>query len=449
MSALNRLLFTKIDNSPLLLFRIFFGILVACECYGAIITGWVRRTLVEPQFTFNFIGFDWLQLFQGSGMYTYFFVMGTLGVGIALGYKYRFCILSFTVMWAGAYLMQKTSYNNHYYLLILISGIMCLFPAETDYSLDAKYNPKIKRSWMYSYIKWIIVFQLIIVYTYASVAKIYGDWLDFSIIRILMLDKANYPIIGALLQEPWIHKIIGAFGILFDLLVVPALLWKPTRKLAFIASIFFHLFNSIVFQIGIFPYLSLAFTIFFFEPETIRRIFFKRRKLFDTDEVMIPSYRKPLLTLMSVYFLIQLVLPIRHHFIKDDVLWTEEGHRLSWRMMLRSRIGKGQFKVVNQTSEETTMIKLGDYLSKKQRTRIMGYPDFIWQFAQYLKREYAQKGEVVSVYLTNSKASINGKPYRAFIDPQVDLANETWDHFRHHDWIMPSEKQKVISKTAP
>ena len=213
MKTLNRFLFAKIDNSPLLVFRIFFGILVACECYGAIITGWVRRTLVEPRFTFNFIGFDWLQVFQGSGLYVYFFMMGTLGLGIAFGYKYRFSIISFTLLWTGVYLMQKTSYNNHYYLLILISGIMCFFPANSNYSLDAKQNPSLRKDWVYGYVNWIVILQLFIVYTFASVAKIYGDWLDFSIVRVLMLDKANYYVIGELLQQPWIHKIIGTFGI--------------------------------------------------------------------------------------------------------------------------------------------------------------------------------------------------------------------------------------------
>ena len=74
----------------------FFGALVALECYGAIVTGWVGHTLVEPQFTFSFIGFEWLQPLPGYGMYFYFFVMGTLGVCIALGYKYRFSIILFT-----------------------------------------------------------------------------------------------------------------------------------------------------------------------------------------------------------------------------------------------------------------------------------------------------------------------------------------------------------------
>ncbi len=438
MNALRRLLFTKIDNSPLLIFRIFFGILVSLECYGAILTGWVRDTLINPNFTFNFIGFEWLQPLPGYGMYIYFFVMGTLGVGIALGYKYRFSIISFTLLWTGVYLMQKSSYNNHYYLLILISAIMCLFPANAGYSSDAKKNPSIRTEHMFGYVKWVIVLQLFIVYTYASVAKLYGDWLDFGIIKILMSNKAEYYIIGDILQQPWIHKIIGVCGILFDLLIVPALLWKPTRKFAFFASIFFHLFNSIVFQIGIFPYLSLAFIVFFFEPETIRNIFFKKKTLYTKNKIAIPSFKNTALLLGSIYFIIQLVLPIRHYFIKDNVLWTEEGHRMSWRMMLRSRTGTIKFNVVNEETKASSFVNLDDYLSKKQKKRIAAYPDFIWQFAQHLKKKYAEKGETVSVYAVNSKVSINGKPYRAFIDPKVNLANETWKHFEHHEWILPS-----------
>ena len=184
---LNRFLFTKIDNSPLIIFRIFFGILVALECYGAILTGWVRRTMIEPQFTFNFIGFDWLQPLPGNGMYFYFFSMGALGCFIALGYKYRFSIISFTVLWTGVYLMQKTSYNNHYYLLVLISGLMCFFPAHRSHSMDVRQNPKLKSDSMFGWVKWAVILQLLIVYVYASIAKLYEDWLDFRIIKILML----------------------------------------------------------------------------------------------------------------------------------------------------------------------------------------------------------------------------------------------------------------------
>lgn len=104
---LSQFLFRKIDNAQLVVFRVFYGLLVSAECYGAIATGWVRRTLVEPKFTFSFIGFEWLQPLPGSGMYIYFAVMGTLGLLIALGLKYRLSALTFAVLWSGVYLMQK------------------------------------------------------------------------------------------------------------------------------------------------------------------------------------------------------------------------------------------------------------------------------------------------------------------------------------------------------
>ena len=433
-------LFRKIDNAQLVVFRIFYGLLVAAECYGAIATGWVRRTMVEPKFTFSFIGFEWLQPLPGNGMYIYFAVMGTLGLLIALGYKYRFSALGFAIMWTGVYLMQKTSYNNHYYLLMLLAYIMAIFPANRDASLDAKLNPGLRSQTMYNWIRWTIILQLFIVYTYASVAKLYGDWLDFSIVELLMESKKHYYLIGDLLQEKWVHQIVGIFGIVFDLLIVPALLWKPTRKIAFVFSIVFHLFNSIVFQIGIFPYLSLAFTVFFFEPQTIRNLFLKTKKFIPDTKIVVPKSKNIILSVLGIYFLIQLLLPLRHHLFPDDVLWTEEGHRLSWRMMLRSRAGRITYKVVNTQSKDTTIINLNEYLTHKQERRVECYPDFIWQFAQHLKKDYAQKGEDIQVFVDN-KVKINQGPYKIFIDPKVDLASVPWNHFSHNDWILPSTKE--------
>jgi uncharacterized membrane protein YphA (DoxX/SURF4 family) len=436
----DQFLFKKIDNAQLVVFRIFYGLLVSAECYGAIATGWVRRTLVEPRFTFSFIGFEWLQPLPGNGMYIYFAVMGTLGLLIALGYKYRFSALAFAILWSGVYLMQKSSYNNHYYLLMLLAYIMAFLPANRDASLDAKLNPGLRSQTMYNGVRWVIILQLFIVYTYASVAKLYADWLDFSMIDVLMTSKKDYYIIGELLQQKWVHKIIAIFGISFDLLIVPALLWKPTRKIGFLLSIFFHLFNSIVFQIGIFPYLSLAFTVFFFEPQTIRNIFLKTKTFAPEAKIIIPKTKNMILSVLGIYFLVQIALPLRHHFFKDDVLWTEEGHRLSWRMMLRSRGGRITYKVVNPKTKDTIKIDLDKYLTKKQRRRVTCYPDFIWQFAQHLKKEYAKKGESIQVFVDN-KVRVNQGSYKQFIDPKVDLANVPWKHFAHNDWILPSPKE--------
>jgi len=438
---ISKLLFSRIDNSPLIIFRIFFGILISLESFGAILTGWVKRTLVDPDFTFSFIGFEWLQPLPGSGMYFYFILMGLLGVSVALGYRYRLSMIAFTLLWTGAYLMQKTAYNNHYYLLVLLSAIMCFMPANRAYSLDVRRKPSIRKGSMFALVKWVVVAQLLIVYTYAAIAKLYTDWLDFSIIAQLMESRADYFLIGGLLQDPLVHKAIGIFGILFDFSVVPLLLYRPTRKWAFAASVFFHLFNSLVFQIGIFPYLSLAFTVFFYEPETIRRIFFKKKPVPGPGTVSRPRHAPILLVGLGIYFVVQLVLPIRHHFIQGDVLWTEEGHRMSWRMMLRSRSGHLKFRVVDKETGATEWIRLGEWLSDKQARKVQGYPDFIWQFAQRLKNHYREKGQDIAVYVSGM-ARVNRRHLAPLIDPETDVASVPWDPFRHHEWILPSPYSK-------
>ena len=143
----------------------------------------------------------------------------------------------------------------------------------------------------------------------------------------------------------------------------------------------------------------------------------------------------------SVYFTLQLLLPLRHYAIADNVLWTEEGHRLSWRMMLRSRSGKGVFTVVDKNTQEKFPINPDDYLTKSQKRKVYTYPDFTWQFAQHLEREFEKEGKQVSVYLKNSRISINGKPYVPFINDKTDLAAEKWNPWKHHDWILPSNLQ--------
>lgn len=435
---MHKFLFKHIDNSGLIVFRIIFGLLCFLESVGAVFTGWVKRTLIDPEFTFSFIGFEWLQPLPGNWMYAYYIIMGIFGLLIMVGYKYRFSMLMFAIMWTATYLMQKSSYNNHYYLLVILSFLMVLMPANRYASLDVKLNPKLKRISMPAWCKWVFVIQLFILYTYATIAKLYPDWLDTTFIRILMKGKADYPIIGNFLQHQEVHYFLAYGGILFDGLIIPALLFKPTRKFAFFVSIFFHLFNSVVLQIGIFPYLALAFSLFFFEPKLIRNIFLKKKEFYNANKVIVPKYSNVFISVFVIYFIIHIALPLRHHYFEDDVLWTEEGHRLSWRMMLRAKSGTASYKVIDEATNKQIPIKLNDYLTKKQQRGASTKPDIIWQFAQHLKEDFAKKGKTVKVYV-RAYVRVNGKRSKPLIDPKVDLAKEEWHHFKHHNWILHSK----------
>ena len=247
-------------------------------------------------------------------------------------------------------------------------------------------------------------------------------------------------LIGDLLQQKWLHYILAYGGILFDGLIIPLLLFKKTRKWAFIISVFFHLFNSVVFQIGIFPYLSLAFSLFFFEPKIIQKLFLKKKPFYIDDVVVISNYRISLIALFSIFFLIQIAFPLRHHFIKDNVLWTEEGHRLSWRMMLRTKSGKAVFRIKNKETNTSYIVNLDDYLTAKQKQIVSTKPDAIWQFSQYLKNQFKENGQDISVYV-KCRVSVNGKLYKPLINSEVDLANVSWNYFKHNDWILPSKEE--------
>lgn len=118
-----------VDNSPLIIFRIFFGLLLFLETSGAIVTGWVKENLILPKILFPFIGFEWLKPLPGSGMYCYYDLMAVLGFFVLIGFWYRVSLGLFTLLWWATYLMQKTSYNNHYYLIILLCFLMLLVPA--------------------------------------------------------------------------------------------------------------------------------------------------------------------------------------------------------------------------------------------------------------------------------------------------------------------------------
>ena len=435
---MDKLLFKHIDNTGLVLWRVVFGFLIAVEGFGAIATGWVKRTLIDPEFTFNFIGFEFLQPLPGNGMYFYFALMGIFGVCVMLGYRYRFTMAAYAIMWTSVYLMQKTSYNNHYYLMMLLCWVMVFLPANRWFSLDARRNPSLKSLSMPQWVKIGVISLIGIVYTYASVAKIYPDWLNATVPAYFMSGKKHFWLIGEFLQQDWVHWCSAYFGIFFDLLIVPLLLWRKTRVAAFWISVFFHLFNSAVFHIGIFPYMSIAFAFFFFSSETLQRWFLRKRAvLYKKGEVLVPGYKPILVAGASIFFLVQIGLPLRHWFFKDDVLWTEEGHRLSWRMMLRSKKGLLTVWVEDKATGKRERYDYGDMRSPKQTRNVRAKPDLLWQLAQRIKEREAQKGRDVAVFM-DVKVSINGGEFHRLIDFKTDLTAEEWSHFSHHDWILPS-----------
>ena len=436
-------LFRPVDNSPLIVFRIIFGLLLTAEAWGAIMTGWVRRAFIDPQYNFPFIDFSWLHPLPGDGMYYYYAIMGAAGVMITLGLYYRASMSIYAIMWAGVYLMQKTNYNNHYYLMMVLCFLMVLMPAHRYASLDVKRKPALKSLSCPQWCLSLFAYQMAVVYVFASLAKMYPGWLRCEPIEIWFAAKSDYWLVGPLLAKHWFQVMVAYLGVAFDLIIGPGLLWKKTRKYAFIAAVFFHLFNSAIFQVGVFPYMGIAISIFFFDPDLIKRIFLKRKPVFKdtTQSTYSPRYKQFISGAFIIYFAFQIMLPLRHWFFPGEVHWTEEGHRLSWRMMLRVKSGSVFFIVVDPKTKEEWKVHPIKYLTRKQSAKIATHPDMCWQFVQILKDDYAQQGYPDVQIFAHGKAKLNQGEYHPLYNPEIDLARVEWKRFSHSEWLLPFKSE--------
>lgn len=428
-------LFKSVDIAPLAIFRILMGLLMSAEGFGAIITGWVRENYVDPEFTINFIGFDFLQIIVGPQAYVLYALLGVFGLGIAFGYRYRLSIICYTIIWAAVYFGQKTSYNNHYYLLLLVCFLFILVPAERFASMDVK-SGRVKKSEVTPY--WTIFsfkFLLLIVYVYASIAKLYPDWLDGTVVELFLSSRKDWPILSSVYDKAWFIYLVAYGGIIFDMFVIPALWYKPTRIYAFIISIFFHIFNSVVFHIGIFPYMMLISSVLFFDSAFIRKLFFRNTVVISDHKPLQYLSEKTVKRILIPFFALMILLPLRPFYFPGSSKWTEEGHRLSWHMMLRAKYGEISYVVKRKDNGATERIDPKDRMWIKHVRKLATRPDMAWQYAQRLKKEYNDQGIDVEIY-AHCSASLNGRKMVTLIDRDVDLAAVKWKAFSHNEWIL-------------
>ena len=454
-------LFRKVYYSPLVSFRVIFGLLIVAECWGAIYTGWVQSNFVDPKISFSFIGFEWSNVFLGAKMIYFYIAMGILGWFIAFGFAYRFSTIVFALLWSLTYFMQKTSYNNHYYLFMLVSWMMTVIPAHQFFSVDSLMFPKIKRLTCRNWVPTLFIIQLLIVYTFAAFHKIYPDWFNGVFLQMkfheygeLLTFKYNLAGLGKVVSSLEFAQVFAWTGFFFDLLIIPAMMFKKTRSLAIKCAIFFHIFNSAVFGIGIFPFFALAMMIFFYDPVKIQEMVFPKKSFMmdRSDEDNLLTTRRVMFSyLLCFYVLWQVYLPVRHLFIPGNVFWTEEGHRLSWRMMLRNKAGEIEVFVAKPDPKnkgkflKREKIKLDDYLTYKQISKLAISPDMMWQFARFVKHDYAEKGIKDVKVFVDAKVSVNGSEYYQFTNPNYNLGVTTWSYFGHQKWIENQPKELHLS----
>jgi len=445
LRRLTTYLFRPIDIAWLVVFRIGAGSLLALEQAGSLALGYSRE-YTDPRFHFSYLFTQWLPAPSPAGMIGLHLLAIVGGLGVAAGWRYRWSAAALWLAYTWLFLVEQTRYINHFYLYCLVAGWLFFIPAHRAASADVRAGRVPYSATVPAWTRLVLLFQLSVVYLYAGLAKLNTDWLTDSPMVLWLEAKSTRPIIGPLLAQPWLPPLMSYAGLAFDLLVVPALLWRRTRPWAFGAATFFHLTNVVIFGLGTFPWFSLMMTAaVFFAPSWPRHLGLRRVREWFAQRVPVTAVALPdlaprrptrtwvLATILGCYALLQVLLPLRHFLYPGSVHWTEEGHHFAWHMMLRTKSGGLSYRV-RYPDGRVEVVQPSTYLTPRQCRKLLGQPDAILQFAHFLAGEYAQRGiRPVAVY-ADSWVQLNHRPARPLVRPDVDLAAQP-RQLGHYAWI--------------
>ena len=432
-------------TAPLAVFRFFFGLLMFVSTIRFWSYGWIESIYVAPKFYFSYYGFEFVKPL-GEWTYLLFFICALSSLAICLGYKYRLAAITFFLSFTYIELIDKTPYLNHYYFVSLVSFLLLFLPANASFSIDAYLNPRK----YYSHVpKWTIdclKLMLFIVYFYAGLAKLNSDWLVEALpLKIWLRNKYDAPFIGSYLKYEWIHYFFSWFGMLYDVFIAFFLMYKPTRKLAYVTVVVFHLMTHMLFPIGMFPYIMIVSTLIFFEASFHEKLIKKIKRLFKLKNIK-KSFHKVFvyskirgritMVILLLFFTIQLLLPWRYIMYPGELFWTEEGYRFSWRVMLVEKIGYTVFTIVDPEKGKRFEIRNNDFLTSFQIKQMSTQPDFILQYAHMLRDHYINEGIKTPEVYVKSYVTLNGRLSKPFIDTKINLSNEK-ESFASKKWILP------------
>lgn len=455
-----------VPSASLAFFRICFGMMMFFSALRFLAKGWVDELYIKPEYFFPYYGFSWVKVLPGEWMYVPFVALAIFSLMIALGMFYRVVTPLYFLIFTYTELLDKSNYLNHYYFISLLSFLMIFLPLHRHWSLDVYFKITTKVQ-MPTWVLKVLRLQVGLVYFFAGVAKLKSDWfLEAMPLKFWLPANSDYPLLGPLFLLPWVPIVASWFGAIFDLTIPLWLSLKKTRVVGYAMVVFFHVFTGTLFQIGMFPWIMMVSALVFFEPDwpvkfwnTLRRVIkraplksassdpqagsvvvdspSKKQRNFFYVRALFSSISRPLQWVLALFFLVQILLPLRHHLYPGHVLWTEEGYRFSWNVMLMEKNGTLEFVVVDPDTSQRWVVPPSDYLKPYQVKQASTQPDMILQLAHHVADDFRSKGHPrVEVYV-KAMTSLNGRLPQALIDPYVNLAQETLS-LKPKKWIQPS-----------
>ena len=406
-------------------FRVMFGLLLAVVPVRMVANEWVGPLFLDPTFRFAYAGFEWVPRPSEPVLYGLLATQCVAGLLLAVGWQTRLAAVSYFLAFTWVELIDQATYLNHYYLVSLMTGLLVILPAHGRWP-----GPQ-------SIPRWVVVWlraQVATVYFFAGVAKLGSDWLvRGEPLHTWLSGMGHLPMVGPFMDSPTLALAMSWAGCGYDLFIWLFLLYRPTRKAAWVTVVVFHVLTWCLFPIGVFPWVMIACSTLFFEPDWPRR-WWPSSITASTAARPAPKWA---LVALTAWMGVQVAVPLRGLSKPGTLNWTERGFRFSWRVMIIEKTGLVDFRVVDKDSGRRWVVHPSEHLSRVQHRLMRTQPDMIAQFARHLAREWQEKeGVEVAVY-ADAFCSLNGRTTQRLIDQTVDLSVPESQLPEH--WIVPLE----------
>lgn len=443
-----------IDGRVLGFFRLFFGLFMAYYALYYYRIGFIPEGLLKPKVLFRYEYLEWVPTFSAPLMYLILALMGIAALLIAAGLFFRWACWIFSLCLAFFLFQEKSYYNNHIYLFVLLPLLLSATDADRFFSLrkhpeSAVRIPQSIPRWQ----QFILQAQILIVYFFAGLVKLKADWLlRMEPMQSMIQQFSEQHWMAPLLRHDFNIYLFTYGGFLLDILAPFLLLYKPVRNWAWIPFALFHLANSQIFDdISIFPFVMLGAMILFFETREIPVL----RSLSSIDKSAskpgkrtkaamnlaapsIPAVSKRIRWLLLGYFTFQVLFPLRGFFLPNPLDYTTIGNRFSWRVKADTRKPEEmRFSVVDPSSGQSSQVNIQSYLNPMQINCLASDPRAVRDFARFLKAELARQGLSAVAVKARIRFGYNGRPPQFFVDPEVDLASVGYSPFQKLSWVQP------------
>lgn len=437
----------RVSIQSLALLRMAFGLIMVWDVWRFFYYDRIERYYVQPDFWFTYYGFSWISPLPDPYIYYAWFLVGVVAFMVAIGFFYRFSIITFTLLFSYFFLLDQAQYLNHFYMVILFAGLLCVLPAHRAYSVDAALWPALRSDTVPYWSVWALRAQVEIILILAGLVKITEDWLKLEPLGMWLRDRSATWVFGDLAYYDWVVA-VGAYGtVALHVLGAPLLLFRRTRLPIFIVYCLFHISNADLFGIGIFPWLTIAVTTIFFAPDWPRQLF---RRLHGWFEDLPPRPSRPappataqtlwtrsIVCVLVGWMALQVLIPMRFALYPSEVRWSQEGHRFSWRMKMFDREGRGYFSVVDRDSGQRWLVDPEDHLTRRQARKMLTTPDMVLQFAHFLEDTWAERGHGDVAVHAHVEMALNGREFQPLVHAHIDLTTRRRELWPPADWITP------------